>query len=70
MTLKGRKSSHELRDRMVLVSIRNCIQKGRLRWFRHVEGMYKDSWVKKYKEFVVVEVDQERRGMIRVILEC
>ena len=36
-----------------LISIRNCIQRGRLRWFGHVERMDRDSWVKKCREIVV-----------------
>ena len=53
MTLNYRKSSDELRDRLSFVIIRNCIQRGRLRWFGHVEGVDKDSWVKKLREIVV-----------------
>ena len=37
---------------MGLLSIRNCIQRDRLRWFEHVERMDKDSWVKKCREMV------------------
>ena len=41
VTLKGRKSSDEWRDRLGLVSIGNCIQRG-----RHVKRMDKDNCVK------------------------
>ena len=54
MTLKDRKSFDELKDRLVLVSTGNCIQKGRLMWFGHLERMDKDSYVKKCREIVVV----------------
>ena len=33
MTLKDRNSFDKLRDCLWLVSIRTCIQRGRLRWF-------------------------------------
>ena len=48
MTLKERKSSDKLIDRLGLVSIRNRIQNG-----RHIERMEKESWVKKCQEIVV-----------------
>ena len=35
-TLMDRKSSDKLRDYLGLVNIRNCIQRARLRWFRHL----------------------------------
>ena len=53
VTLKDRKSSDELRDRLGLVSIRNFIQRGRLRWFGHVERLGNDNWVMKCREIIV-----------------
>ena len=58
VTLKDRKSSEELRDRLGLVAIRDCVQRGRLRWFGHVERMNDDNWVKKSREIAV----EGRRG--------
>ena len=51
--LKDRKYSAELRDCMGWVSIRNCIQRGRLRRFEHLERIDNDSWAKKCKQIVV-----------------
>ena len=45
VTLKDRKPS-ELRECLGLDSIRNCIRRGRLRWFGHVERC-RDHVVKK-----------------------
>ena len=58
VTLKDRKSSEELRDRLGLVAIRDCVQRGRLRWFGYVERMNDDNWVKKSREIAV----EGRRG--------
>lgn len=63
VTLKDRKSSLELRGRLGLDSIRNCIRTGRLRWFGHVERRDDDSWVKKCREIVVV--GRQERGRPR-----
>ena len=53
VTLKDKESSDELRDRLVLVSIRNYIQRGRQNMLKQPERIDKDSWVKKCKGFVV-----------------
>ena len=53
VTLKDRKSSEELRDHLGLVAIRDCVQRGRLRWFGHVERMNNDNWLKKLREIAV-----------------
>ena len=58
MTLKDRKSSDKLRDPLG-VGVRNFIQRGRLRWFGHVERM--DNWVKKCREEVVVHGHRGQR---------
>mgnify|MGYP001793693180 CR=1 FL=1 len=42
VTLKDRKPS-ELREHLGLDSIRNCIRRGRLRWFDHVKRCTDDS---------------------------
>ena len=59
-SLKDRKPSSELKEHLGLDSIRNCIRRGRLRWFGNVERWGNDSFVKKCRE-VVVEV-QQRKG--------
>ena len=48
VTLKDRKPSSELRERLGLDSIRNCIRGGRLKWFGHVERCSDDSMMKKF----------------------
>ena len=52
-TLKDRKHSQEQRERLGLNSIRNCIRKGRLRWFGRVQRCSDDSLVKKCRDTVV-----------------
>ena len=42
--LRDRMSSYELRGCLGLESIRNAVQKRRLRWFGHVERMNADNW--------------------------
>ena len=63
VTLKDRKSSEELRDRLGLANIRDCVQSRRLRWFGHVERMDDANWVKKSREITVV--GQRGRGRPR-----
>ena len=63
VTLKDRKSSEELRDRLGLAKIRDCVQSRRLRWFGHVERMEDVNWVKRSREIVVT--GQSRRGRPR-----
>ncbi len=53
VTLKDRKPSEELRDRLGLAKISDCVQSRRLRWFGHVERMQDDNWVKKSREIKV-----------------
>ena len=60
VTLKDRKPSSELRLHLGLDSIRNCIRRGRLRWFGHVERCSDDSMVKKCRD--IVFEGQQRKG--------
>ena len=53
VTLKDRKPSSELREPLGLNSIRNCIRRGRLMWFGHVERCSDYSMVKKCRDIVV-----------------
>ena len=57
--LKDRKPS-ELREHLGLDSIRNCIGRGWLKWFVHVERYSDDSVVKKWRDIVVE--GQQRKG--------
>ena len=65
VTLKYRKSSPELRERLDLDSIRNCIRRDRVRWFGHVERCSDDSVMKKYRD--IVDKGQQREGTSRKI---
>ena len=47
VTLKDRVSSSDLRKRLKLDSISECMQKRRLCWFGHVERKDDGDWVKK-----------------------
>ena len=53
VTLRDRKSSEELRQRLGVESIRECIRKGRLRWFGHIERREDSSWIKRCRDLVV-----------------
>ena len=63
VTLKDRKPSAELRECLSLDSIRNCIRRGKLRLFGHVERCSDYSVVKKYRDIVVE--GKQRKGIPR-----
>ena len=69
-TLKDRKSSDDFRDLLGLVSIRNCIQRGRLRWFGHVERMGTDSLVKMCRETAVEGHRRRRMDTDSLVKKC
>ena len=53
VTLKERKCSEELLDRLGIESIAEVVRRGRLRWFGHVERMSADSWVSACREITI-----------------
>ena len=53
VTLNDGKPSLELRECSSFNSIRNCIRRGRLRWFAYVGRCGDDSAVKKCSDIVV-----------------
>ena len=57
VSLRDRKSSKELLDKFKLQPIRSVMQRGRLRWFGHVERMEDNNWVKRCR---VMEVEGNR----------
>ena len=61
VTLRDRKSSKELRDRLGLEDIRNMLRRNRLRWFGHVERMNEENPANRCRS---VEVNG-RRGVGR-----
>ena len=53
VSLRDRKSSEELRQRLGVESIRECVRKGRLRWFGHIERREDSNWIKRCRDLVV-----------------
>ena len=47
VSLKDRKRSDELLSRLGIECVEKKIQRGRLRWFGHVERKNEEDWVKK-----------------------
>jgi len=57
VTLKNRKSSEELRNKLGVENISDVIRRGRLRWFGHVERKEDSDWVKACQK---IEISGER----------
>ncbi|HXJ94687.1 MAG TPA: reverse transcriptase domain-containing protein [Terriglobia bacterium] len=57
VTLKARKSSEELRQRLGIESVTEVVRRGRLRWFGHVERKADDDWVRACQR---IEVEGKR----------
>ena len=55
VSLKDRKRSDELLNRLGIECVENKIQRGRLRWFGHVERKEENNWVKKCTRMNVIE---------------
>jgi hypothetical protein len=53
VSLKDRKTSQELLDRLAIVGVAERVRRGRLRWFGHVERKKADDWVSKCRELDV-----------------
>ena len=53
VTLKDRKESEELRQRLGIISVCDKVRQGRLRWFGHVERKGKDDWVSACRDMIV-----------------
>src|SRR6266496_608764 len=58
VSLKDGKFSEELLNRLGIVSVVEIVEKGRLRWFGHVERKIAEDWVSKSCE----KVDGGGRG--------
>src|SRR2546425_10712687 len=54
VTLKGRRSSTELRCGLGIMGVDRVVGRGRLGWFGHVERKGAGDWVSKCRNFVVV----------------
>ena len=64
VSLKDRELSSEPWNRLALDSFSNCIGRGRLKWFGHVDRCSNDSVVKKCRDIVVE--GQQRKGRPRM----
>jgi hypothetical protein len=53
VTLKDRKTSEELRERLGIVSVSERVRQGRLRWFGHVERKDECDWVSACRDLSV-----------------
>jgi hypothetical protein len=56
-SLRDKKTSSELRDRVAVETISEVCRRSRLRWFDYVKRKGDDDWVKRCTE---LEVDGER----------
>ena len=62
-SLREKKSSAELKDRMGIEALGSVLKRNRLSWFGHVERKDKEDWVRKY---MYMEVEGARsRGRPR-----
>ena len=84
-SLRDRKASAELRERLGLLSIKEVISRNNLRWFGHVERMKLSSWARRIVEMEVpgsrskgrprktwwetVNVDMRKRGLNRELAQ-
>jgi len=53
VSLREEKSSDELLGRLGIMSVADVVQKGRLRWYGHVERKDVDDWVSKCRRLKV-----------------
>ena len=57
VTLKDRKSTDELRQRLGIEDVGDIVRMGKLRWFEHVDRKDEEDWVSKCR---YLEVDGAR----------
>lgn len=62
VTLKDRKSTEELQNRLGVEGMADMMRRGRLRWFGHVERKDKEDWVSKCRSFEIGGVRGKGRG--------
>src|SRR6266516_456517 len=62
VTLKGRRTSEELRHGLGIESVDRVVSRGRLRWFGHVERKEAGDWVSKWRHLEVVGGIRKGRG--------
>ena len=62
VTVKARKHSEELLERLGIESIVEVVSRSRLRWFGHVERLNADNWVSACREIQVEGLRGRGRG--------
>jgi len=62
VTLKDRKSTEELQNRLGIEGIAGVMRRGRLRWFGHIERKDKEDWVSKCRSLEVGGLRGKGRG--------
>ena len=62
VTLKDRKTTEELRQRLGIVSVCDRVREGRLRWFGHVERKVEGDWVSACRNVTVAGERGRGRG--------
>ena len=62
VTLRNRKSSEEIRNRLDIVSVSDLVRQGRLRWFGHVEHTDADDGVSDCRNMKVSGERDRGRG--------
>src|SRR2546425_789497 len=69
VTLKDRRTSEELKQRLGIESVDTVVSRGRLRWYGHVERKNADDWVSKCRSLKVVGGIRKGRGK-KTWIEC
>ena len=69
VTLKDRKASEELRQRLGIIGVCDRVREGRLRWFGHVERKDRGDWVSACRDMTVVGERGKGRGR-KIWKEC
>ena len=62
VSLKNRISSDELKERLGIEGIDEIVERGRLRWFGHVERKPRENWVSACRKFEVAETKSKPLG--------
>ena len=62
VSLRDRKASQELLDRLGIVGVEERVRRCRLRWFGHVERKSDDDWVSRCRRLIVDGQSGRGRG--------
>ena len=69
VSLRDRKASQELLDRLGIVGVEECVRRCRLRWFEHVERKSDNDWVSGCRQLIVEGQRGRGRGK-KTWMEC